>query len=111
MPGHFFDSSKIFGKLNCDFRRSTGAPSDFILQNYCSKEQILPGHFFDSSKIFGKLNCDFRRLCPSHYQDITIVVVKMSPKTFGVKTKCPLKFSNAEQDYFMSSFDRTHKGS
>ena len=54
----------------------------------------MPGHFFDSSKIFGKLNCDFRRLCPSHYQDVTIVVEKMSPKTFGVKTKRPLKFSN-----------------
>ena len=50
---------------------------------------------FDSSKIFGKLNCDFRRLCPSHYQDITIASVeKRSPKTFGVKTKRPLKFSN-----------------
>ena len=32
--------------------------------------------------------------CVRHITKTTIVVEKMSPKTFGVKTKRPLKFSN-----------------
>ena len=42
---------------------------------------------------------------------LAIIVKKRSPKTFGIKTKCPLYFSHeSKATLCLRTFDRTHKG-